>query len=175
MPGDHDPWHQGKRVLDIGFGELGQGGPVGEIPAPQKPVDAPAGASEWPAEAREYRPGVCNIGPVEIARRRRAGHVGLAATAVTLGVLVAIDAPPAARLLVALPAASAAAGYLQATLHFCAGFGSRGVFNFGPLGETRQVADDDARARDRSKAVQIGLASIAIGVAAGAGAALLPR
>ena len=28
----------------------------------------------------EYRPGVCNIGPAEIARRRMAGHVGLVAT-----------------------------------------------------------------------------------------------
>ena len=27
----------------------------------------------------EYEPGVCNIGPAEIARRRRAGHVGLLA------------------------------------------------------------------------------------------------
>ena len=24
----------------------------------------------------DYRPGVCNIGPAEIARRRRSGHVG---------------------------------------------------------------------------------------------------
>ena len=29
-----------------------------------------------------YRPGACNIGPAEIARRRRAGIVGLAAAAV---------------------------------------------------------------------------------------------
>lgn len=121
-----------------------------------------------------YRPGACNIGPAEIARRRQAGHLGLVATVVPLAVLVAIGAPPAARLIVALPAAAAASGYLQAMLHFCAGFGSRGVFNFGPLGETREVADDDARARDRSRAIQIGLASLAIGVAVGVGAVLLP-
>jgi len=45
---------------------------------------------------RGVRPGACNIGPAEIARRRRAGHVGLVATVVTLGVLAAIDAPPVA-------------------------------------------------------------------------------
>jgi hypothetical protein len=123
----------------------------------------------------EYRPGACNIGAAEIARRRRAGHVGLLATVVTFGVLVAVDAPPAARLIVALPAAVAASGYLQAKLHFCAGFGSRGVFNFGPLGQMQEVADGDARAQDRSRANQIGLASLAVGVAVGVLAALLPR
>ena len=132
------------------------------------------GSSETSAASGEYRPGVCNIGPAEIARRRRAGHVGLVATVVTLGVLAAIDAPPVARLIVALPAAVATSGYLQARLRFCAGFGSRGVFNFGPLGQVQEVADGDARARDRSKASQIGLASLAVGVTVGVLAALLP-
>jgi hypothetical protein len=122
----------------------------------------------------EYQPGVCNIGPEEIARRRRAGHVGVIATLVVLAVLVAIGAPPLARLIVALPAAGAASGYLQAWLKFCAGFGSRGVFNFGPLGTTQTVVDDEARGRDRHKARQIGLASLAIGLAVGVVAVLLP-
>jgi hypothetical protein len=122
-----------------------------------------------------YRPGICNIGPAEIARRRRAGHVGLIVTAIALVVLVAIGAPPPARLLVALPAAGAASGYLQAWLKFCAGFGSRGIFNFGAVGQTEQVADADARARDRARATRIGLASLAIGVAVGVVATLVPR
>ena len=77
-------------------------------------------------DVSSYQPGVCNIGPAEIARRRRSGHVGVLASVVLLVLLVAIDAPPLARLLVALPAAGAASGYLQAWFHFCAGFGSRG-------------------------------------------------
>jgi hypothetical protein len=56
-----------------------------------------------------YQPGTCNIGPAEIARRRRAGHVGLGAAIVLLAGLVAIGAPPLSRLLVALPAAAAGA------------------------------------------------------------------
>ncbi len=122
-----------------------------------------------------YQPGVCNIGPAEIARRRRAGHVGLGATVILGGGLLAVGAPPLARLLVALPAALAASGYLQARLRFCAGFGSAGVFNFGSLGETHQVTDDVARARDRARATQIGLASLASGLLVGALAVLLPR
>ncbi len=124
--------------------------------------------------AEGYQPGICNIGPAEIARRRRAGHVGLGAAIVLLAGLVAIGAPPPARLLVALPAAASASGYLQARFHFCAGFGSRGIYNFGDLGNTVQVEDAEARRRDRARATQIGLASVAIGVAAGIAAVLLP-
>ena len=121
-----------------------------------------------------YQPGVCNIGPAEIARRRRAGNVGLVATAGLLAGLVAIDAPPVARLVLTIPAATAASGYLQARLKFCAGFGSAGVFNFGEIGGTEKVADADARRRDRMRARQIGLGSLAIGLAVGVGAFLLP-
>jgi hypothetical protein len=122
-----------------------------------------------------YQPGTCNIGPAEIARRRRAGHVGLGAAIVLLAGLVAIDAPPRVRLLVALPAAAAASGYLQARFRFCAGFGSRGIYNFGELGQTVQVEDAEARRRDRVRATQIGLASGAIGIAVGLMAVGLPR
>jgi hypothetical protein len=133
-----------------------------------------AGAGGTPVADAVYRPGVCNIGPEEIARRRRAGHVGLVATLVVLAVLVAIDAPPLARLLVALPAIAAASGYLQAWFKFCAGFGSRGIFNFGPLGETQAVVDEAARALDRSMAKRLGLAAISIGAVVGVVAVLLP-
>ena len=80
---------------------------------------------------------MCNIGPAEIARRRRAGHTGVIAALALLVVLVAIGAPPIARLLIALPVAVGASGYLQAWLKFCAGFGSAGVFNFGERGTTQ--------------------------------------
>lgn len=121
-----------------------------------------------------YQPGVCNIGPAEIARRRRAGDVGLLATVVLLAILVAIGAPPLLRLLVGLPAAGSAVGYLQAWLRFCAGFATRGTFNFGPLGGVDQVADPESLSRDRRRATQIALASLAIGIAVGIVAALLP-
>jgi hypothetical protein len=121
-----------------------------------------------------YQPGVCNIGPAEIARRRRAGHTGLVATIVVLVALVAIGAPPIARILVALPAAIAASGYLQAHLRFCAAFGSLGVFNFGEVGTTQAIEDAEAHRRDRFRARQIGVASGLIGLAVGVVAVLLP-
>ena len=133
-------------------------------PAPATPIGGPAG----------YQPGVCNIGPAEIARRRRSGLTGVIAAVALLAVLIAIGAPPLARLLVAAPAVIAASGYLQAWLKFCAGFGSIGVFNFGDVGTTTGVVDAAARRADRRRAIEIGVASFAIGLAVGVGAVLLP-
>lgn len=131
-----------------------------------------ANASRSPTD--HYQPGVCNIGPAEIARRRMAGHVGLIATVAVLAILILIDAPPVARFVAILPAAASASGYLQAWLKFCAGFGSRGIFNFGPLGRATSVTDDEARAMDRRRSRQISLGALAIGMVVGVVAMLLP-
>ncbi len=119
-------------------------------------------------------PGVCNIGPEEIASRRRSGHVGVIASIGLLAVLIIVDAPSIARWLLIIPVAVAASGYLQAHLRFCAGFGALGEFNFGPRGKVEMVADREARRRDRIKAVQIGLAGFGIGVVVAAVAVALP-
>jgi hypothetical protein len=124
--------------------------------------------------AAAYQPGVCNIGPAEIARRRRAGHVGLIATVVVFAILVVVGAPPLGRLLLIVPAAVSASGYLQAYLKFCAGFGSRGILNFGEVGSTQKVEDSGDRALDRAKANRIMLASFAIGIAVAVVAVVLP-
>jgi hypothetical protein len=120
-----------------------------------------------------YQPGVCNIGPVEIARRRQVGHVGLAATIATLIGLIALDAPSWMRLVAAVPAMVSASGYLQARMRFCAAFGQRGIFNFGRA-DYHEVAGVEARAADRRKARQISAWSFAIGLAVGVAAWLLP-
>jgi hypothetical protein len=121
-----------------------------------------------------YQAGVCNIGPAEIRRRRTVGHVGLAAFLVLLAGLVVVDAPAATRLLVAMPATLSASGYLQAWVKFCANYGWRGIFNVGEIGDDALVADRAARAADRRLALRIGLGSLAIGLAAGVIAMLLP-
>ena len=122
----------------------------------------------------DYQPGVCNIGPAEIQRRRMAGHVGLVASLAVLSALVVTDAPALLRLLVIAPAAVAASGYLQARLRFCANYGWRGIFNVGEIGDDGQVVDRAARAADRRLALRIGLGSLGIGLAAGMVALLLP-
>jgi hypothetical protein len=131
-------------------------------------------AGSGPLNVVDYSPGVCNIGPDEIARRRRAGHLGLLVTVIAFVALVATGAPHWTRLILVLPAAAAAAGYLQAWFHFCAGFGSRGVYNFGPIGTMTAVADPQAKARDMARSVRIGVGSLAVGVVVAIVAALLP-
>ena len=88
--------------------------------------------------------------------------------------LVIVGAPHWTRLVLVLSAALAASGYLQARLHFCAGFGSTGVYNFGALGKVERVADRESRARDRRKSLEIELAALAVGLVVGVLAVLLP-
>ena len=126
-----------------------------------------------PADDR-YQPGVCNIGPQEIARRRRFGHVAAFATAGMLGALLTTDAPRVLRLLVALPAMGAASGYLQAREKFCAGYGRLGVFNFGELGSSTAVVDEQAREADRRTSQEISVQSLLIGLGVAAVVMLLP-
>ncbi len=126
-------------------------------------------------EQHGYQPGVCNIGPDEITKRRRTGDFGVIATVVTFVVLVVLGVPPIARFLVALPAAVAASGYLQAYFKFCVAFGSAGVFNFGARGTTEHVVDADARARDRQRVLQLSLGIAAISVSIGLLAVLVPQ
>lgn len=121
-----------------------------------------------------YIPGVCNIGPAEIRRRRVSG---IGASVVAVGVLAATTLTPAPRplrLLALLPAAGAASGYIQAATHFCAGFGMRGVFNFGDTGGTDTVEQAEYRREDRRTAQRILAASLAIGAGVAGAAMLLP-
>lgn len=111
-----------------------------------------------------YVPGVCNIGPAERARRRLVGHVGAAGTLLLLLGLLLAGADRAWRLTLVAPATASAAGYIQARLRFCAYYGLRGMFNLGPPGSARRVELAAAIARDRRRALGIGLASIGAGV-----------
>jgi hypothetical protein len=114
--------------------------------------------------SNQYIPGTCNIGPEEIALRRRAGHVGLAVTAALGAALLRSDLSPAWRLTLAFPAAGAASGYLQARQRFCANYGFRGLYNFDARGHEQHVADDQAEAADRRRSLRISAASGAIGL-----------
>ena len=121
----------------------------------------------------QYVPGTCNIGPEEIALRRRAGHVGVAVTAALAVALLRSDLHPAWRLTLALPAAGAASGYLQARQRFCANFGWRGVYNFDSRGHEQPVAATQAQAEDRRRALQISAASAGIGLGVAVAAMLV--
>ena len=114
----------------------------------------------------QYIPGVCNIGPAEIRMRKRLGWWGLLITIVLWALLVWLKLPMAWRVIIFLPAFFSANGFLQGFMHFCAGFGMRGVFNFGPaIGKTDTVSQAEFRAQDRRKAWQITIYAASIGIA----------
>jgi len=114
---------------------------------------------------QEYIPGVCNIGPAEISRRRRAGWIGTGASVLLLLLFILFSAPPIYRLIIFLPVTSAASGFLQAYFHFCAGFGFKGVYNLvKPAGQTETIQQKEFRKKDRQKALQITGLSVLIGL-----------
>jgi len=121
-----------------------------------------------------YQPGVCNIGPAEIRRRRRSGYWGLGVAVVFLLVAFALGWAAPWRLLVALPVFLAAQGFLQAAFHFCVGFASRGLYNFGDLGLEESVQDAEFRRTDQRKALLITLLAFAIAAVAALLAYLIP-
>lgn len=109
--------------------------------APIVPVAEPGGDG--------YVPGVCNIGPMEIRRRRAFAIAGFAAAAVLFGVLVAVDAPAWTRLFLLLPLMGGTFSWLQARRRFCAGFAMAGIANFGGAEDLQKgVQDAEARRAD---------------------------
>ncbi|MGV8839753.1 MAG: hypothetical protein ACWA6X_05560 [Bauldia sp.] len=113
----------------------------------------------------EYIPGVCNIGADEIRYRRNWGIGGTIATIAAFVLLLAVDAAPAWFLLLFIPAAGAAIGFIQARARFCVHFGRAGLFNFGTKGTTETVAAAAARRADRARARQLTLRAALHGAA----------
>lgn len=111
-----------------------------------------------------YQPGVCNIGPAEIRRRRLSGWIGLAVAVVFLALAFGLGWAAPWRLLVALPAFLSATGFLQAAFHFCVGFATRGLYNFGDLGHEETVMEAEFRKKDQRKGLQINLLSAGIAI-----------
>ena len=96
-----------------------------------------------------YVPGACNIGPMEIRRRRAIAIVGFAAAAVLFAVLVATGAPAWTRLILMLPLVGGTFSWLQARRRFCAAFAMAGIANFGGSSDIQQgVQDPEARKAD---------------------------
>ena len=126
------------------------------------------------SETAVYQPGVCNIGPAEIRRRRTSGYVGLGLAVVFLVMAFALGWAAPWRLLVALPVFLSAQGFLQAAFRFCVGFASRGLFNFGELGSEETIHDKEFRRKDQRKALLITLLAFVIAAVVSVLAYLVP-
>jgi hypothetical protein len=107
------------------------------------------------ADQEKYIPGVCNIGPEERRRRRDGALISGAIAAIEIVLLLIFDVNRIWRLTLFIPAASLGIGFLQWYLRFCVGFGSKGVFNFGALGKTIPVEQEENLKKDLKKARQM--------------------
>lgn len=102
-----------------------------------------------------YRAGACNIGPAELARRRRSAVALTAIALIVAGVLIASGIPAVGRVLLLPLATAAAVSWMQVIRRFCVGFGVIGIRNFGALGGGESVGDAAARAADRRTALKM--------------------
>lgn len=109
----------------------------------------------------EYIPGVCNIGPAEIANRRKIGLTWMAVSIGIAALLFYFRTPEWTRLFIFLPATIAFSGLYQAKAHFCAGYGMSGLYNVAnSLGKSDTVTQAEFRKKDKAKAQQIFILSL---------------
>jgi len=126
--------------------------------------------------ADRYVPGVCNIGPWEIRRRRAFGIAGMFAAGVLLAVLVGVGAPTSARLVVLLPLWGGLVSWLHARRRFCVGFAWSGLANFaGSDAGRRRIEDPAARRADLRAAARLVADAFLIALPLALLATLLPR
>jgi hypothetical protein len=115
----------------------------------------------------------CNIGPAEIARRRRVAVASTVVTALVAVAQVLASVPLLGRALLWPFAAGSAVAWLQVTERFCVRFGALGLENFGALGAERQVARDQLAA-DRRRAARLIGQGVLAGLIATVAFILLP-
>ncbi|MBL7869945.1 MAG: hypothetical protein JNM71_18190 [Flavobacterium lindanitolerans] len=103
----------------------------------------------------KYIPGVCNMGREEIKRRMTAGWTGLILTLIAIFLLWWLNPIKWWRLVVFIPAMIGATRFIQAYNKFCAYFGFGHLVNFGDVGKTDSIEQNEFRAKDRAKAWQL--------------------
>jgi len=104
----------------------------------------------------EYQPGVCNIG-ADQRRARRLSGIGSFGIAVAIGLAVALSVLPTSTLWATAPFVFGGwIGVVQDYYGFCVAFGALARYDLsGSGGTTGAVAEREAVAADRKRALQI--------------------
>lgn len=110
----------------------------------------------------DYQAGACNIGGQERSMRRLAGYGSLAAAAVYLAAVVALELPDSYVLGVGAFLFGGAIGLLQSRERFCVAYGMAGRYGFDD--GSGAVEDAAARSRDRKRAAVIAGKAAAVAV-----------
>lgn len=124
-----------------------------------------SGPTKMNLKTPEYSSGSCNIGGAEVRRRKVSGVIGGVFAIIFYVACISLDAPKGIRALVFIPLVITWTGWLQSRNKFCMAFGLMGVFNFGRLGDASHVADAEARAMDRNRAMVLLAQAVALSLA----------
>jgi len=106
-------------------------------------------------KSSEYIPGICNIGKKEIERRKYAALFSLVLCVLCVIIIEWLQTEKMWRLLLFIPATSLGVSFQQWRSKFCVAFGIKGVFNFGDLGKTFNVEQQEYYRKDRRKALSM--------------------
>jgi predicted nucleic acid-binding Zn ribbon protein len=103
----------------------------------------------------EYLPGSCNLGIKEIESRKRKALIGLILTILWIVYLQINHFTSEWRLIIFFPLFYSIVCFYQAQQKFCVAFGLLGIFNFGERGNSKSVADELHKKKDRKNAWRI--------------------
>ena len=113
----------------------------------------------------KYIPGICNIGPKEIAARRTMGYLGIILTAIFIFLSLDQEFPKWWRIFVIFPGTFAAIGFIQAKSNFCVSYGLMGLSNIsGSINKTSAVTERSSKLADLKKSIQLLAYSVIIGM-----------
>ena len=115
------------------------------------------------ASNSQYIPGTCNIGPKEIAMRKRASIYAAIFFVVLTALLFLLDIDKVWRFIIFIPAFTFAVTSQQWYFKFCVYFGLKGVFNFGDMGQQFNIEQKENFKKDRIKVAKMMVAGLLFG------------
>lgn len=124
-------------------------------------------------ESSNYIPGVCNINPAEIRKRRQIGIFGTIVAIIGVVTFALLHASWHYYLILFAPLFVAALGFLQANHKFCAGYASMGK-QHADQADVQTINDENARRADLLKARILYLEAFLIAVPLTALCCLIP-
>ena len=115
-------------------------------------------------DASKYQAGVCNIGPDEINKRKRAFYFSFLGTSILVVITILIELSQLWRLLLFFPITATVINYLQVRYKFCVYFGFFSIWNFDDLGGSKKVNNVEDHKKDLLKVRKMFLLSGLIGL-----------
>ncbi|MHA2278503.1 MAG: hypothetical protein ACXAC2_22215 [Candidatus Kariarchaeaceae archaeon] len=99
----------------------------------------------------EYEAGVCNIGPIEIAKRKKYLNFSLIGAIVFVAILFLLDVSRLWWLLSFFPFVAIIINYLQVRNRFCVACGLLSVANFGDFTPRQRIKNSEHHRKDLHK------------------------